>query len=87
MVQVCVCVCVCVCEVALVVSNSATQWTETHQAPLSTEFTRQEYWGGLPCPPPGIFPTQESSLMSPALAGEVLYHWYHLGGLNLAKKP
>ena len=25
-----------------------------HQAPLSMGFCRQEYWSGLPCPPPGI---------------------------------
>ena len=31
----------------------ATPWTVTCQAPLSMEFSRQEYWGGLPCPPPG----------------------------------
>ena len=31
-------------------------------------FSRQEYWSELPCPPPGIFPTQEPvSLTSPAL--------------------
>ena len=47
-----------------------------HQAPLSMGFSRQEYWGGLPCPPtedlsePGIEP---GDLMSPALAGS-LYH-------------
>ena len=29
----------------------ATSWTITHQAPLSMRFSRQEYWGGLPCPP------------------------------------
>ena len=28
-------------------------WTVTHQAPLSKGFSRQEYWNGLPCPPPG----------------------------------
>ena len=28
-------------------------WTEAHQAPLSMEFSRQEYWSGLPFPPPG----------------------------------
>ena len=28
-----------------------------HQAPLSVGFSRQEYWGGLPSPPPGAFPT------------------------------
>ena len=38
----------------------ATLWIVTHQAPLSVGFSRQEYWSGLPCAPPGIFPTQES---------------------------
>ena len=31
----------------------ATLWTAAHQAPLSMGFSRQEYWSGLPCPPPG----------------------------------
>ena len=42
------------------------------QAPLSMGFPRQEYWSGLPCPPPGrlLDPGIEpASLMSPALAG------------------
>ena len=49
-----------------------TLWTVACQAPLSMEFSRQEYWSGLPFPPagdladPGIEPT---SLTSPALAG------------------
>ena len=30
-----------------------TPWTAAHQAPLSMEFSRQEHWRGLPCPPPG----------------------------------
>ena len=30
----------------------ATPWTTAHQAPLSTGFSRQEYWSGLLCPPP-----------------------------------
>ena len=29
-----------------------TPWTAAHQAPLSMGFSRQEYWSGLPCPPP-----------------------------------
>ena len=29
-----------------------TPWTVAHQAPLSMEFFRQEYWNGLPFPPP-----------------------------------
>ena len=45
-----------------------------HQAPLSMEFSRQEYWSMLPCPPPGSLPDpgiEPTSLMSPALAGEL----------------
>ena len=34
----------------------ATPWTVAHQAPLSTGFSRQEYWSGLPCPPPRDLP-------------------------------
>ena len=33
-----------------------TPWTVTHQAPLSTEFSRQEYWSGEPFPSPGNLP-------------------------------
>ena len=43
------------------------------QAPQSMGFSRQEYWTGLPCPPPGDLPSpgiELMSLMSPALAGE-----------------
>ena len=50
----------------------ATLWTVAHQAPLSTGFSRQEYWSGLPCPSPGAFPNpglKPVSLRSPALAG------------------
>ena len=34
----------------------ATPSTVALQAPLSMEFSRQEYWCGLPCPPPGALP-------------------------------
>ena len=34
----------------------ATPWTVAHQAPLSLEFSRQEYWSGLPFPSPGDLP-------------------------------
>ena len=47
-------------------------WTVAHQVPLSMGFSRQEYWSGLPCLPPGDLPdprTKPTSLMSPALAG------------------
>ena len=42
------------------------------QVPLSLEFSRQEYWSGLPFPPAGDLPdqgTEPKSLASPALAG------------------
>ena len=50
----------------------ATPWTVGHQVPLSMGFFRQEYWSGLPFPPPGDFPNpgiESLSLVSPALAG------------------
>ena len=50
----------------------ATLCTVARQASLSMGFSRQEYWSGLPCPPPGDLPdpgTELLSLMSPALAG------------------
>ena len=50
----------------------ATPWTVTHQAPPSMGFSRQEYWSGLPHPPPGDLPKpgiKPVSLTSPALAG------------------
>ena len=34
-------------------TSLVTLWTVTHQAPLSMEFSRQEYWSGLPFPSPG----------------------------------
>ena len=50
----------------------ATPWTVAHQAPPSVGFSRQEYWSGLPFPPPGDLPdpgSESASLMPPALAG------------------
>ena len=38
------------CSVVSVMTDSATQGTVAHQPPLSMEFSRQEYWSGLPCP-------------------------------------
>ena len=50
----------------------AIPWTVAHQAPLSMGFSRQEYWSGLPYPPPGDLPNpgiEPVSLTSLALAG------------------
>ena len=49
-----------------VVSNSAIPWTVAHQAPLSMEFSRQEYWSGLPFPSPGDLPDPGIKPRSPA---------------------
>ena len=46
---------------AKVLQSCLTLWTVGHQALLSMGVCRQEYWSGLPCPPPGIFPTQGSN--------------------------
>ena len=45
-----------------VVSESVTLWAVARQAPLSMGIPRQEYWSGLPFPPPGGLPTQGSNL-------------------------
>ena len=50
----------------------ASVWTVTHQSPLPMGFSRQEYWSGLPRPPPGDLPDpgiDPTSLKSSALAG------------------
>ena len=56
-------------------------WTVTHQAPLTMEFSWQEYRSGLPSPSPGDPPDPGIELMSPTLAGrfftaEPLYFMY-----------
>ena len=62
----------CVLSRSSPVRHFATLWTVAHQAPLSMGFSRQEYWNGLPCPPPVDLPNpgiEPESLLSPALAG------------------
>ena len=49
-----------------------TPWTVACQAPLSMGFTRQDYWSGLPCPPPEDHPDPGIKPVSPALAGAFL---------------
>ena len=49
---------------------TVTPWTVAHQAPLSLEFPRQEYWSGLPFPPSGDLPNPGSN---PHLV--CLLHW------------
>ena len=50
-----------------VMSDSDIPWTVARQAPLSMEFSRQEYWNGLPFPTPGDLPNPGIEPRSPAL--------------------
>ena len=50
----------------------ATPWTVAYQAPPSTEFSRQEYWSGLPFPSPGDLPKPGIEPGSPALQTDAL---------------
>ena len=67
-----------VCESVLsCVRLSATSWTVTWEAPLSVEFSRQEYWKGLPFPTPGNLPNPGIQPGSPALAVDSLPVCHH----------
>ena len=46
-----------------------TPWTVACQASLSMGFSSQEYWSGVPFPPPGDLPNPGMVPVSPALAG------------------
>ena len=55
--------------------NLMTLWAVAHEALLSMGFSRQEYWSGFSCPPPGDLPDpriEPKSLMSPTFAGGFL---------------
>ena len=68
----CMCVCTCVCARAQSCPTFRDPWTVALQAPLSIEFSRQEYWSGLPFPTLGHLPNpgiKPVSLASPTLAG------------------
>ena len=50
----------------------ATPWTVAYQAPLSMEFSRQEYWSGLPFPSSRDLPDPGPEPKSPALQADTL---------------
>ena len=54
------------------VQPSATLWTVAQQAPLSVEFSSQEYQSGLPFPPPEDLPDPGIEPESPALQADPL---------------
>ena len=55
------------CESLSRVRLFVTPWTVAHQAPLSVEFPRQEYWSGLPFPSSGDLPDPGIKPRSPEL--------------------
>ena len=75
----------CVCVSCSVVSDSETSWTIAHQAPLSMEFSRQEYWNGFHSLLQGIFPTQG---LNPGLLNcwQFLYHLSYQGSGSAGKE-
>ena len=52
--------------------DSTIPWTVAHQVPLSLEFSRQEYWSGLPFPSPGDLPDLAIELGSPTFQADTL---------------
>ena len=49
-----------------------TLWTVALKSPLSMGFSRQEYWSGLPCPPPGDLPNPVIEPKAPTLQADSL---------------
>ena len=60
----------CVCVLSRILLF-ATPWTVAHQAPLSLEFSRQEYWSSFPLPTPSDLPDPGIEPTSPALASRL----------------
>ena len=54
------------------VFDSVIPSTVSHQAPVSMEFSKQEYWSGLPRPPPGDLPNSGIKPRFPALQADSL---------------
>ena len=60
----------------LIIQFFVTSWTVAHQAPPSVEFSRQEYWSGLPFPFPGDLPDPGKSSLNDRLFTS-FDHFYH----------
>ena len=74
--------------------SQVTLWTVVLHAPQSMGFSRQEYWSGLPYPPPGDLPNPGTESSSSALQadslplshkGDGLSNMEHSGGDSLLK--
>ena len=67
--------CFLVCHKSSCILLFAILWTVAHQTPLTMGLSQQEYWSGLPFPPPGDLPDPGIEPASPALAGGFFTHW------------
>ena len=65
--------CVCACVLSHV-RLFVTPWTGARQAPLSMGFSRQEYWSGLPFPPPGDLPDPAIETRVSCIGRWILHH-------------
>ena len=65
-----------VCQCVVLITQSCqlfvTQWTAACQAPRSMEFSRQEYWSGLPFPSQGDLPDPGIKPRSPTMQADSL---------------
>ena len=59
-----------------------TPWTAARQAPLPMGFSRQGYWSGLPCPPPGDLPNPGIEPGFPVFQVDSLLCELHQGSIN-----
>ena len=79
---VCVYVCMYVCLSLSHVWLFTAPWTLAHQALLSMDFSRQEYWSGLPFPSPGFLPRDQTHIS--CIGRLILLLLSHLGSLPWA---
>ena len=56
-------------SLSVMATHFVAPWTAVYQTLLSVQFSRQEYWSGLPFPPLGELPDPRTEPISPALAG------------------
>ena len=61
-----------------------TQWIVACQFPLSMEFSKEEYWSGLPLSSPEGFPNLDQTQVS-CIAGQFFYHLSHQGESTLSR--
>ena len=82
------------CQLLCRVQPLVTPWTAARQAPPSMGFSRQEYWRGLPCPPPGIklgsfalYPIPKCNFRTAPITEDVFNkHFLKLAGRCLSQK-